>query len=207
MTLRQQYRTAEMVSNDTKMGWIVIATGKSTDLYNSKTLTATWLPLQYAKWQVVKFQLWTYITPLRWPQQWLCWCTRTVKWRLCWCTLQLSCVNFLLFQEMCIAANHVIKNVLLKTSRTLHWQKYLWCLYVPPLPQHKMFSRLYKSPIAVCLAMQAFHKEDILVFRFSHQKCLPVGLIRWLGWYLVLPFTYACIFRVCPCWDTFWPAN
>lgn len=47
-----------------------------------------------------------------------------------------------------------------------------------------MFPHLYKCPIVVFLVMQALHKEDISVFRFSHQKCLPIRLIRWVGWYL-----------------------
>ena len=57
---------AEMVTSDTKMGWNCDS-DREKRKDNSKIPTAKWIPPQYAKQQVLKFRLWTYVTPLRGP--------------------------------------------------------------------------------------------------------------------------------------------
>ena len=56
MALKQQFKTEEMVTNNTKMGWICDSNSENPK-YNSKIPTATWPPLQYMKQQVLKFTL------------------------------------------------------------------------------------------------------------------------------------------------------
>ena len=69
MALKQRHRTAEMTRNDTKIGQNCDSNSDRENCkYNSKILTATWLPPQYEKQQVLKFRLGTYVIPLRGPQ-------------------------------------------------------------------------------------------------------------------------------------------
>ena len=66
MSLKQRHRAAEMATNDTKMDWNCDS-DREKRKYDSKISIATWPPPQYAKEQVLKFRLWTYVTPLRGP--------------------------------------------------------------------------------------------------------------------------------------------
>ena len=64
MALRKQHRTAEMATNDTKMG-SNCESDREKRKYNSKISTATWISPQYANRQVSKFRL--YLTSLPLP--------------------------------------------------------------------------------------------------------------------------------------------
>ena len=66
MTLKQRQRAAEMATNDTNMDWNYNS-DREKRKYNSEIPTATSLPPQYEKQQVLKVRLWTYVTPLRGP--------------------------------------------------------------------------------------------------------------------------------------------
>ena len=57
----QRLRTAEMVTNDTKMCLQCKSDGEKCK--HNSILTAAWLPPQYAKWKVLKFRLGTSVTP------------------------------------------------------------------------------------------------------------------------------------------------
>ena len=50
----------------TRQRWFETVTATEVQI-NSKIPTATWLPPPYAKQQVLKFRLGTYVTPLRGP--------------------------------------------------------------------------------------------------------------------------------------------
>ena len=67
MGLKKWHGTAGMVINDTKMGWNC-DNNRQKHKYNGKMQTVTWLSPQFAKRQVLKFRLGTYITPLRGPR-------------------------------------------------------------------------------------------------------------------------------------------
>ena len=56
MAFKQWHKSEEMVTNDTKMSW-KCDRDKKKHKYYSKMLTATWLPPQYTKQQVLKFRL------------------------------------------------------------------------------------------------------------------------------------------------------
>ena len=64
-----------MATNDTKMGWNCDS-DKRKHKYNSKILTATWLPPQRAERQVLKIRPRTYVTLLRGLYK-----TENPKWR------------------------------------------------------------------------------------------------------------------------------
>ena len=68
MALKQRHRTAEVATNDTKMGWNCNR-NREKGKYNSKMHTVTWLwSPHYVKQQVFKFRLGTdYSTHLRGP--------------------------------------------------------------------------------------------------------------------------------------------
>ena len=58
MALKQPHRTAEMTRIDTKIGQNCDSdSDRENCKYSSKIPTATWLPPQYEKWQVLKFRL------------------------------------------------------------------------------------------------------------------------------------------------------
>ena len=57
MALKQWHRTAEMTTNDTKMGWNCDSDRERHKHNNCKIPTATWLPPQYTKPHVLKFRL------------------------------------------------------------------------------------------------------------------------------------------------------
>ena len=57
MALKQWHRTAEMTTNDTKMGWNCDSDKERHKHNNCKIPTATWLPPQYTKPHVLKFRL------------------------------------------------------------------------------------------------------------------------------------------------------
>ena len=58
IALKQPHRTAEMTRIDTKIGQNCDSdSDRENCKYSSKIPTATWLPPQYEKWQVLKFRL------------------------------------------------------------------------------------------------------------------------------------------------------
>ena len=62
MALKQQHKTDEMATNDTKMDWNCDS-DRDKCKYNSKIPTGTWLPPQYVRRRVLKFGLGTYVPP------------------------------------------------------------------------------------------------------------------------------------------------
>ena len=73
MALKQWHRTAEMTTNDTKMGWNCDSDRERHKHNNCKIPTATWLPPQYTKPHVLKFRL----RDIRNPPGGPFWCTMT----------------------------------------------------------------------------------------------------------------------------------
>ena len=68
MALKQQHKTDEMATNDTKMDRNCDS-DEDKHKYNSKILTRDIASSSIYEMKVLKFRLGTYVSPLRWPHK------------------------------------------------------------------------------------------------------------------------------------------